>query len=184
MKLRKLILFVTLIFVGCNGRRDYNPATYLTPVKQDEVMWKVIRYMARPPENLTFEERFYKGYDDHYHEQMALHRLDAYYIGDDEINYFLVSRRAPSLTEKRVAIGGKLRLNKDGSLVEYKEVFRTWKMVPDTLAKRSAVLFDKLVNGGDLTPYYTKNSKGVEYIEFPDDITYFDVSTRVWKTKQ
>jgi hypothetical protein len=95
---------------------------------------------------------------------------------------FLVSRPAPSLVNKRVATGGKLVLESD-KIAEYEEVFRTWKMVPDTLAKREMFLFDKFVKGESLTPYETRNSNGVEYIEFPDDLNYYDKATRQWKLK-
>ena len=156
--------------------------SHLTVVKQDEIMDKIIRYMAKPPEGISFEERFYKGYDDHYLDQRRIHRLDAYYI-DDQTHYFMVSRVAPSLTEKRVAIGGKLMLDGNGKLSYYEEVFRTWKMPPDTLSTRSAFLFDKMVSGEDLTPYYSSHSGNADYIEFPDDRTYFDVEKRMWRTK-
>jgi hypothetical protein len=98
-------------------------------------------------------------------------------------HYFLVSRRAPSLVDKRVAIGGKFLLGADNTISGYEEIFRTWKMIPDTLAKREMILFDKLVQGEALDSYLTKNSGGVEYIEFPDERTYFDKDARQWKTK-
>jgi hypothetical protein len=82
-----------------------------------------------------------------------------------------------------VATGGKFILNEANKIEEYEEVFRTWKMVPDTLAKREMVLFDKLVKGESLQPYETKYSNGVEYIEFPDDNTYYDKEAKQWKTK-
>jgi len=74
-------------------------------------------------------------------------------------------------------------LNDDGSIGEYEEVFRTWKMVPDTLKKRSSFLFDKMVKGESLEPYYTIVT-GDKYIEFPDERTYYDKSVREWKTKE
>ncbi|MCU0368627.1 MAG: hypothetical protein MUF39_07330, partial [Cyclobacteriaceae bacterium] len=62
--------------------------------------------------------------------------------------------------------------------------FRTWKMVPDTLAKREMILFDKFVKGESLTPYETHNSPDIEFIEFPDEQTYFDKEAKQWKTKR
>ncbi|CAN5186380.1 hypothetical protein BH09BAC3_BH09BAC3_01540 [soil metagenome] len=183
MKTSKYIVSLLILLCSCAGKKDYNPATYLTAFEQVEVMTKIIRYMAKPPENLTFEERFYKGYDAYYNEQMSLHRLDAFYVDDNGTRYFMVSRIAPSLTEKRVAIGGTLKLDEQGKLIEYEEVFRTWKMTPDILAKKSAFLFDRMARGANLEPYYTKNLKDDEYIEFPDDHTYFDKSARLWQTK-
>lgn len=145
-------------------------------------MWKIIRYVGRAPEGLTFEERFYKPYDSVYQEQAKQHKLDAYFIKGNT-HYFLVSRRSPSLIDKRVASAGKFVLDDDNKITDYEEAFRTWKLVPDTLAKREMILFDAFVKGVSLAPYETKNSKGVEFIEFPDERTYFDKEFKQWKTK-
>lgn len=183
LKKHTVIFLALVVTASCHESRNYNPSANLTVPKQDEVLWKVIRYMARPPEGIGMEERISSSHDAHYREQQSLHRLDAYYIDDDSTHYFLVSRIAPSLTEKRVAIGGMLHLDKKGNLSDYEEVFRTWKMPPDTLAKRSIFLFDKMVNHENLESYYTSNSGNTDYIEFPDDRTYYDKSSRMWRTK-
>jgi len=179
-----LINLVIIVFIAgaCSSKNNYEVSTHLTPQQQDEMMWKIIRYIGRAPEGLTFEERFYAPYDSVYIEQAKLHKFDAYYIKGDT-HYFLVSRRAPSLVEKRVATGGRFSLSNDNKITGYEEVFRTWKMVPDTLAKREMILFDKLVRGESLLPYETRNSGGVEYIEFPDEHTYFDKNLKQWITK-
>lgn len=54
----------------------------------------------------------------------------------------------------------------------------------DTLIRRGGLLFDKMVKGESLEPYVTKNSNGVEFIEFPDDNVYYDKKMRKWKSKQ
>jgi hypothetical protein len=174
--------FLAIITGACSTKNDYKVSTHLTPQQQDDMMWKIIRYVGRAPEGITFEERFYTPYDSVYQEQAKLHKFDAYFIKGNT-HYFLVSRRAPSLTDKRVATGGKFMLSDNNKITEYDEVFRTWKLVPDTLAKREMILFDDFVKGKSLSPYETKNSGGVEYIEFPDERTYFDTSTMQWRVK-
>lgn len=183
-KMKKIVLIamITLMAGACSTKNNYQVNSNLTSQEQDEMMWKIIRYIGRAPEGLTFEERFYAPYDSIYREQAALHKFDAYFKKGDT-HYFLVSRRAPSLVDKRVATGGRFILNEKNKLTEYEEVFRTWKMVPDTLAKRELVLFDKFVRGESLTAYETKNSNGVEYIEFPDERTYYDKTSRSWKVR-
>ena len=179
MKFCIVCLLSLLFLTAC--RKDYNPNAHLSPQEQYDQVWKIIRYISKPPENLAFEERFYKGYNPYYEEQMKLHRLDAYFI-EDGIHYFLISRRAPSLKEKRVATGGRLKLNKEGEVISYEEVFRTWKMEDKEQIGRSLLLFDKMIKHESLEPYLTKNSKE-EYIEFPDDRVFFDTTARQWKTK-
>jgi len=172
-----------LLMLSCMNESTYEPSAYLSAIEQDEILGRMVRYMARAPEGITPDERFYKGYDTYYREQERLHRLEAYYIDKNRKHYFLVSRIAPSLAEKRIAIGGTLTRNQAGELTAYEEVFRTWKMVPDTLAKRSIFLFDKMVKNEKLHSWYPGQSGDTEYIEFPDDRTYFDVKTKAWKTR-
>lgn len=179
--MKKWFLIGCLV-VACQSQTDYTVSKHLTPAEQEKVMDKIIRYLAKPPEGLTFEERFYPAYNDYYQEQKSRHKLEAYYI-ENETHFFLISRPAPSLIEKRVATGGKVSFIDGKEIKEYEEVFRTWKMIPDTLRKRSMILFDEMVKGKSLEPYLTRNSNGVEYIEFPDDVTYFDKSKRSWITR-
>jgi len=181
MKPTQLLLLLAIVsFGGC--QKSYDPSSSLSAFEQDELMSKLIRYVAKSPEGLSDEERFYKAYDSYYEEQKSKHRLDAFYK-EGNTNFFLISRQAPSLTEKRVATGGRVAWNEQGELMEYEEVFRTWKMPDTTLVRKGILLFDKMVKGESLEPYLTKNSMPEEYIEFPDDHTYFDKTERKWKAK-
>jgi hypothetical protein len=179
MRYLSLLSFI-VFFTGCGN--SYKPNSHLTIQKQDEVMWKIIRYLAKPPEGLTKPERFYKGYDEYYEKQKSRHRLDAYFIDGDQ-HYFLVSRIAPSITEKRVATGGKLKMDAKGKVIEYEEVFRTWKMKDEDLKIKAGKLFDLMVKGEPLEKYRTKYTFPDEYIEFPDDVNYYDKEAREWKLK-
>lgn len=182
VKVSKLITLISFcILIGCS-RASYEPDDQLSKEAQDNFKWKIIRFAGRSPESLTFQERFYPQYDSHYREQQFLHILEAYYE-KDEVTYFMLSRKAPSLFDKRVAIGGVVKFNVSGEISYYEEIYRTWKMNPDTLKRRSGLLFAQMVEGKSLEPYYTKNSNGIEYIEFPDDRTVFDVKERIWKLR-
>jgi hypothetical protein len=178
--------FLILTFLalhGCDKTQNFSPDSQLTPQEKDRLMTQVIRYVAKAPENVSDSAKFGPAFNDYYLKKMSEARLEQYYRGDDE-TFFLISQPASSLIEKRHATGGKLKLNNLGEMVEYAEIFRTWKMTPDTLQARSYFLFHKMVTGEPLSPYYTKNSFPVEYIEFPDDRTYYDVSSRKWRTKR
>lgn len=145
-------------------------------------MTSIIRYFARRPEAATEDDKFDSKYDQYYQEKIKETGFVKYYA-TEEYYYFMVTQVAPSFVEKRHATGGRFKLNDKGEITYYEEVFRTWKMVPDTLARRSSILFDKMVKGESLEQYQTKNSKGVEFIEFPDDNVYYDEKARSWKTK-
>lgn len=145
-----------------------------------QLLEKIIRYTGHLPKKATHETKFDTAFNEFYAQELTKHRIDLYYrdarTGDI---YLLVSRIAPSLTVKRVATGIHMRMEGD-SVTYYNEVFRTWKMPEPELAEKSGMLFEKMVRGQDLSPYYPQNSGNEDYIEFPDPNTYFDVEKRRW----
>lgn len=145
-------------------------------------MNKIIRYVGKHPDNVADSLIFSKKYDEHYTREAAKHKLTHYFISKSNEHFFMVTRPAPSLHEKWVATGGRITFNEADDIESYEEVFRTWKMVKDTLSVRSTILFDKMVNGESLDPYLTKNSLHVEFIEFPDDNVYYDKTLRKWRS--
>jgi hypothetical protein len=179
--MRSLIIISFIFLVACK-EKSYQADDHLTVKEKDAIVQTLVRYVAKGPENVPASERFHTKYDSFYREKASHIRLEQYYPGDDQF-YFLISQPASSLIEKRNATGGRFKLNDKGEMTEYEEVFRTWKMVPDTLRTRSYLLFKNMVEGKSLEPFYTKNSGGVEYIEFPDDRTFYDVSARQWRLK-
>lgn len=180
---RFILSILVFAMLACTNQAEkYNPSKNLSAKELDANLWSMIRYLGRSPDGLTPPERFYPGYDSHYVAQMKLFLVEAWYSRND-VNYFMVSRRAPSLVDKRVATGGRVIFDDQGGIKEYEEIFRTWKMVPDTLRKRSMLLFDRMVKGEPMKPFQTKYSSGAEFIEFPDEQTYFDKGERAWKVK-
>jgi hypothetical protein len=77
-----------------------------------------------------------------------------------------------------VSTGIRLKVS-DDKITFYEEVFRTWRLPEDILLPRADTLFARMVNGEDLTPYYTA-SKADQYIEFPDEHTWYDTLARHW----
>ncbi len=178
------LLIITVFNFSCQSSPDYRPESYLDPLEKDKVLQQIIRYAGKLPEKATDSLKFNNAYDAYYQELASRHQLTHYYASDNGERFFMLQRQAPSLQKKYVAIGGRMRIIESDSLIEYEEVFRTWKMISDTLSQRGALLFDKMVKGESLEPYLTKNSNGIEYIEFPDDYVYYDKVSRSWKSKR
>jgi hypothetical protein len=104
-----------------------------------------------------------------------------YCFDEDNYIYFAVSKIAPSIKLKKTTTVGKLKFDKNDSIVFYQEAFRTWKMEPKELEEKTKLLFYKYLNNEDLSDYYTVNSNPEFYIEFPDEMTKFDTISRTWK---
>lgn len=160
---------------------DIDVSSSLGEDQQDEFVYSIIRYIGKLPGKANHSNKFGSEHDDYYRELAKRHRIQYYFKTKQEEEYFLVTRIAPSIQEKYVAIGGKLRRNKkDNSFDEYEEIFRTWKMPKDELLSVSDMLFRKMVDGKDLSEFYPENSGSKYIIEFPDSNVYFDKKARMW----
>ncbi len=177
-----LLLIVVIILSSCGiAEKDYNPTTQLNSQEQLNFKYNVARYVCKLPRFATKETMFDKSFDSDYQKQAELINLDKYYKAKGDTVYFEISKIAPSFKFKYTATGGKLLKNETGEIVYYEEIYRTWKMEEDELKEKSKVLFTKMLQHQDLTPYYTQNSGNEEYIEFPDQKTVFNTSNRSWE---
>jgi hypothetical protein len=175
------VLFVSQLFItGCNQTPNYEANQHLTTDQQKHLAYSVMRYLGKLPGKANHQTKFNADFDDHYRALAESHKLDYYHKNDDGTAFFLFSRIAPSIKEKYVAIGGYVKFDAAQNIIDYAEVFRTWKMTPEELAPKSLLLFDLMVRGEDLSPYYTANSGNEEYIEFPDANTTYDKNQRLW----
>lgn len=178
MKYFLSLLFLSTLLFSCSE----TPPAGEKPGEEIEKMLlaKIIRYAGYVPKKADDLTKFDTIYDFFYAEQAAKHRIDLYQKDSNTGDvYLLVSRIAPSLTIKRVAIGIHLRMEGD-SITHYNEVFRTWKMEEAALVEKGGLLYNLMAKGKDLSPYYPQNSGQEEYIEFPDEHTRFDVDKRTW----
>lgn len=151
----------------------------------DDFKKLIIRDIGRLPKKANHKNKIESKFDEHYMELANRHDLMFYYpsTASDTI-YFALSRVAPSLYEKKVAIGGKLTLNEKREITFLEETFRTFKMPIDELTTKTEELFLKMVNHETLKSYEYSNSKPEEYIEFPDEFTTYNTAERKWDTKR
>jgi hypothetical protein len=183
--MKYLSLFLLFIISSCEQKQiNCNPDTYLSKTEQDSFNYKIIRYIQRLPKYATEENKFDTQFDVDYKNSLKDCSLLFYYVDKENTIYFAVSKTAPSIKLKQTATVGKLNLAANGSITYYEEVFRTWKMEPNELATKTKMLFTKFIKNEDLSDYYTINSNPEFYIEFPDDINYYDIKLRKWETKK
>lgn len=176
----KGLFLVLMILFACESGSKYDPGKNLSEKEQRQILLTSIRYMGHLPKKADHQTKFDPVYDEYYSKLALDYTLEAYYKKDG-YEYFLASRIAPSLKVKKVAVGVKMKRTPDGQLEYYEEVFRTWKFEIPEMLEKGLMLFEKMVKGEDLSPYYPQNSGEEEYIEFPDAKVYFNVEERRWK---
>lgn len=189
MTARMLWLCTMFLVYGCNNSSNTGnfdkilPDDHMTAEAQAKFKEDVIRYIGKLPGKANHVSKFDTIYNEYYVKLAANHHLKHYYKDTATgYQYFLMTRIAPSLKEKFVAIGGRLkRDNASDKIIFFEEVFRTWKMPDEEINKTGSMLFSEMIRGKNLSRYYTENSGEEFIIEFPDKDVIYDTALRVWK---
>lgn len=189
--LRVITIFSVLLgLAACNAdhqsrQLEIDPDAYMDEQAQQEFLYSISRYTSKYPSKADEINKWESRFDAAYAEKASRQKLTFFYHDSTSgTTYYLLSAIAPSIHEKYVGYAGKFQPTEEDPLHGYVEVFRTWKMFPDEHREKSEMLFRKMIQGEDLTPYYTANSGGAEYIEFPDSETWYDAEARIWRSER
>lgn len=178
------LFFLFFCVVSCNPSSKYKPDGSLSKEQQEEFKYEIIRFAGKLAKRATHETKFNAEFDELYQKAAKSMNLDKYFVNDkDGYIYFEVSRIAPSNYERYVATGGRLKKDNEGNIVDYEEIYRTWKMSREDLAKKTPTYFEYMINGKDLSEFYTVNIGNTENIEFPDYQSFFNKELRRWELK-
>ncbi len=178
--LRQLVLIGILALLSSCSRDPFDPSRYLNDDEQRTLVRRMVYYTTKLPPNANDVDKFDAKYDWYYDRAADEARLLKYHRADDG-DYFLLARKARSLTPMEEGIAGKLKRNVSGGLADYEEVFRMWKMPADTLNARGAMLFDRMVKGRELTIFYPK-FQGDRFIELPTEGYSYDKVSKRWRS--
>lgn len=177
--MRTAVCFYFLLVLAACSKPDYNPDRFFSQeADKTTFIRNTMPYYCKLPDAFTVERRFDTVLYEHFARMLPVFKLEAYHVEADT-HYFMVSRPAASLHEKRICIAGKLVYAPDSSLAHYEEVFWTFKMKLPQLKEKSNLLFENMVKGKDLSKYYPQNSLE-EWIEFPDAKNRYNVKERRW----
>lgn len=181
-RLTALTILLALL-MGC-GPKQIEIEQHLDEAARAELMYELSRYLCHLAPGADHTTKFDSIHDSHYKTKANELMSWFYYPEANGKTFFLVCRIAPSIKEKYVATGGYfVRNNETSGFTEYAEVFRTWKDEKAMLRPKAEMLFQSMINGRDLSPYYTENA-GTEYIEFPDSETHYDTEKRLWVSQR
>jgi hypothetical protein len=182
MLLKQIIflVFISLGIASCETKK-YSPETYLSEDTKNELLLKILPNFAHLPKGYTYERRFESSLNTFYTEEIKKYKIQHYFISNDSVHYFMVNRPAPSLFEKRLAISGKFKIDQQGKISNYEEIFWTFKMKLPELQEKGQILFNEMVEGGNLAEYMP-GKKAEEWIEFPDNRVSYNKEQQKWVT--
>lgn len=162
----------------------FDASNNLTSEEAEELKLKMIRSIGKLPKKANHQTKYEKKFDDYYTELASRHSFLFFYNSpESDTTYFAITRRAPSLYDKHVSIGGKFITN-DSTFSYFEETFRSFKMLKDELHEKTASVFQDMIDAKNLEKYYFKNSQPEEIIEFPDEYTYYSPEKLMWVSER
>lgn len=182
MKISTLSL-VILTVVSCqNNSQKIGLSEY--SVNFNGVLDTILPHFAKLHDSIPESAKFSKRYSDF----MQVHKSERQYEWlnyseqKDGYSYFLISRNEPSIRkDKFSAICGRFKRQNDGSIdsASYEELFWTWKMKKDELAKKADHLFKTVISDGNVDEYTPEHSEG-EWVEFPGNGVVYNKEHQKW----
>ncbi|MCD9016444.1 hypothetical protein [Parachryseolinea silvisoli] len=181
MRIAYYTFFALLVLSTSCKKKNYDPSGCLSAEEQKKILYTMMHYASRLAPEATHETKFDKKFDWYY--DRAVNEARVLYCDHNEENdtySLLVARKARSITPMEEGIAVRIKLGENDTFADYEEVFRMWKMHADSVEKKGKFLFRTMLEGGDLTLYYTQFRKD-EFIEFPDQRFTFDKKIRRWR---
>jgi len=173
-----LILLSFLTFACKDEKPKTKPGDYFSNSQKEALLSEIVLKTAKLPESVGAKSEI----EAYYQSQNKAYQWHFAHEKNGNV-FFFVSRPAPSLYGKRTGIGGFLKTSNHITISGFKEVFHTFKMKPAVLLSKGATLFEKMVNGEDLSSFYPNANQKEEWIEFPDQLNYYDSTSQSWKIK-
>lgn len=181
MKLiRKFFFAVVSVFTltACAHKDPYAVENYMKQEESLKNLVPIYPYIAKLESGVNYSNRFDSAQRAYFEEKQKVHKFsfERYYVTKDSVHYFLIWKVAPSLYEKKIAIGGRYKKDASGKIYAFEELFNTPKMKLDELKEKSFKLFDYMVENGNVDAYLGD----FEMIEFPDGKCLYDKENHKW----
>ena len=157
----------------------FNVNAYYETQARDSLLADIITYVYVKPQYAEWNSRFDARFRKYYVAQLGNFTFEKYYRDDRGIHYYFIIRPARSAQGKIRGVCGKFKLNNNGDINSFVEVFNTPVAPLADLQTRGGELFLKMIKDGNIDDYV----KHPDYVEWPNDMTYYDTERYEWRIK-
>lgn len=172
------VMLVSLVIYACESKDKYAVENFIKQEDLNKNLEPIFPYIAKLEHGVNYENRFEDSCKEYFIKKQAEHKFsfERYFITKDSVHYFLIWKVAPSLYEKKLAIGGRYKKDANGKIIEFEEIFNTPKMKLDELKEKSFMLFNYMVENGNVDPYLADYN----LVEFPDGKCVYNKENSRW----
>lgn len=173
------LLFISLSILLFSCKDNYDVSKYYSAGERDTLLTTIITYIYTQPQYATWETRFDSKYRKYYVSQLSKFRFEKYFITQSNTHYYYIIRPARSINGNLRGVGGSFKLDENGKIISFKEIFNTPVGDLNELREKGDELFKWMVKTGHVNEY-VKNS---DYIEWPNVQSYYDTIRHEWLIK-
>ena len=170
-------LFCLVFLLSC--KRKYEVKEYYSQAEQDTLLADIITYVYNKPGYSDWQTRFLPKYRKYYVSHLKDFQFHRYFIDENNTHHFYLIRPARGPQGNIRGVGGTFKRDQEGKIYAFKELFNTPIATREQLEIRGAELFKWMIVNGNVNAYL----KNPDYIEWPDNMTYYDTIQHEWLVK-
>jgi hypothetical protein len=170
-----LILLGTLLLIFYPGDK-YHINRHIPANIQDTLRTNIVTYMGVKPARTDWQTRLEAQYRKFYIDQAKDFNIYKYFVDKNDTHFFYVIRPARHPQGNRRAIGGKMKVDENYSILEYEEIFVTQVLDETYLKEIADDLFMALINNN-----IESQLKNREIIEWPDGRLKYHRQKKEWR---
>ena len=172
---------IALIFFSCgNNSAEYDPLNTFDASQRDSLLTDLITYIYVKPSGADQQTKFSSEFRQRYVEQLPKFKWLRHHLEESGEHYFYLIRPARNVHGHKRGVCGKFRLDEAGKIIDFEELFNTPMIPEEEAVKKGEEMFAWLVKKGDFKKYYLNK----EYIEFPDERSFYDKKLLEWSYKK
>src|SRR5688572_24663711 len=172
-----VFFFCGLFLLSCKDKHEVK--SYYSQSEKDSLLADIITYVYNKPTYATWENRFESKYRRYYVSRIKDFQFQQYFIDENNTHYFYLIRPARGPQGNIRGVGGSFKIDNDGKISSFREVFNTPIATKERLEVRGAELFKWMTIHGNVNDYL----KNPDYIEWPIQMTYYDTIQYEWLVK-
>jgi len=172
-----LLVVIATVLVGC--RHEDEPRAYFNAAQHDSLLADIITYIYVRPPGATWETRFEPQYRKYYVTLLPRFSWKKAWRDQNGWYYFYIIRPARSAEGAIRGVGGMFKLDKNGKIKSFKEVFNTPVGAITRLEEIGAELFNYMKRHGNVDAYLLNDA----YLEWPTAWTYYDTIRHEWRSR-
>lgn len=177
--MKRIVLFISFSLTLLSCKQKYDVNKYYSSSERDTLLTTIITYVYTLPQNATWETRFDAQYRKYYVSQLRKFKFEKYFIDQNNTHYYYIIRPARAVQGNLRGVGGSFKLDANGRIVSFQEIFNTPVGDLNELRAKGDELFKWMVKTGNVNDY-VKNS---DYVEWPNAQSYYDTIRHEWLIK-